>query len=158
PAEAAALEGGRIVKRRVVRAHFDPSFMQHGVNEILAAQAELLGIYLDWVEVKDVFVSGQHGGGREAGDVFESGREGRGGFGPALIQGVEFSQLHGADGALSVGKAKVVAAIIEILPPEALAHWEFRFVERTILSAGAINAGAMGTVQGDAFENGRIIG
>ena len=75
-----------------------------------------------------------------------------------LVERIEFSQLDYADRTLHIRQAEIVPAVIEVLPPEPLAHRETRFIQRAIFGASAIDSSAVRAIEGDALEHSRIIG
>src|SRR5437867_361118 len=54
-AESALLKSRRVMQRGVMRAHLNPFFEEHLVNEIVSRLAKLLSVNLDRVKVEDVF-------------------------------------------------------------------------------------------------------
>ena len=156
--EAAFLEGGGPMQGDVVGADAYAALFAHGVDEVFLVHAEDLGVNLQGVKVEDVFAAGHDGGEGESGHALEAFGDARADVDALLIQGIKLLELGDADGGLDIGHAEVVAAVVKVLPPEALAHRQLGFVQRAVLRALAIDARAVGTVEGDALEDLRIVG
>src|ERR1019366_2437246 len=75
-----------------------------------------------------------------------------------LVERIQFPQLHDAYRTLSIRHAEVVAAVVEVLPPEPPAHREARLVQRAVFGAPTIHPGAVRAVEGHSLEHGRVIG
>ena len=112
------------MQRGVVGAHFDPFLVQHGVDEIVFGSAELLGIDLYRIQMEHVFAPWAQSRQGNPRHVTQPLRKIGGVVNTAVVQRIQFLQLHNTHGSLDISQAEIVAAIVEVLPPEPVPHGE----------------------------------
>src|SRR6266566_1483868 len=98
-------ERGSVVQRRVVRAHFDAALMEHRVDEVVLRPAELREVELDWIKVKDMFVTGPHDRKCDSRHVAQSCGKVSGIVNATLVERIQLAQLNDAHGALDIRHA-----------------------------------------------------
>src|SRR6266702_2290301 len=107
-------------------AHFNSLFGEHSSDEIVLLPAKLLGIDLDGIEMENVFAAGTDRGESYARHVSKACRKVRRVINAPLVERIQLPQLHDTDRTLDIGQTEIVTAIVEVLPPEPLAHGETR--------------------------------
>src|SRR5258708_301374 len=142
------------MQRRVVGAQLNSLFGEHGIDEIVLLPAKLLGIYLDGIKVENVLAAGTDRREFYARHISKPRGNVSRIINATLIERIEFPQLDYTYRTLDIGQAEIVAAVIEILPPEPLTHGEPRLVQRTIFGAPAIDSSAVRAIEGYALEYG----
>src|SRR5882724_9311413 len=117
-AKPALLKSCSVMQGRVVSAQLDSLFGEHGIDEIVLLPAKLFGIYLDGIKVENVLAAGTDRREFYARHISKPRGNVSRIINATLIERIEFPQLDYTYRTLDIGQAEIVAAVIEVLPPE----------------------------------------
>src|SRR5439155_14014865 len=101
-------------------------------NEVVFGTAKFFRVDLNRIKMENMFASRTNRRQRYPRNITKASRKVCRVINPPLVERIELAQLDYTDRALNIGQAKIVAAVVEVLPPKAFVHWEACLIQRTI--------------------------